>query len=150
MPPFAVKYWTDICVDHMFAVMELKGQLQVTSWDEKELRTFDDHEGSKVTQASIGYRVTGDLDGDSVEDVLMYYRPDGTAAVLGLWRVSGSASGRTGSVVLSSTGGYDGTTATGELRVVPGSGTGDFATVRGTGTTSATKEQVDYVLELEL
>lgn len=57
---------------------------------------------------------------------------------------------RTGSAVFSSTGEYDGTTASGQLAVVTGSGTGDFATVRGTGTTSATKEQVDYVLELEL
>lgn len=130
-------------------VVELRGQLQVTSWQEDDLRAFEDGDGGKITRASIGYRVTGDVEGESVEDAVMYYRPDGTASVLGLWRVTGSAAGRRGSVVFEATGGYDGTVASTQLRAVPGSGTGEFATVRGSGTSSATKEHVDYVLDLE-
>lgn len=42
--------------------MELRGQLQVTSWQEDEIRTLADESG-KVTWASIGYCVTGDIDG---------------------------------------------------------------------------------------
>jgi len=128
--------------------MELKGQLQVTSWQEHEIRTLAD-DGGKVTRASIGYRMTGDVDGEAVDDVVMYYRPDGTATVVGLWHLTGSAAGRTGSVMFASEGDYDGTTALSQVRSVMGSGTGGFATLGGAGTTSATSEQVEYALDLE-
>jgi hypothetical protein len=134
--------------DHILTTMELKGQLQVTAWREEEIRAFDDGSG-KVTRASIGYRMTGDVEGESTSDVVMYYLPDGTASVTGIWHVTGSATGRRGSVAFESTGGYDGSVASSQVRVIPGSGTGDFASVRGSGTTSATSEQAEYVLELE-
>ncbi len=63
--------------------------------------------------------------------------------------LTGSAARRTGSVIFASMGDYDGTTALSQVRSVLGSGTGDFATLSGTGTTSATSEQVEYVLDLE-
>ena len=127
--------------------MELTGQMQVTSWQEDEIRALN--EGGRVTRASIGYRMTGDVDGNATEDVVMYYRPDGTAAVVGMWHVVGAAAGRTGTVMFESTGGYDGTTATAQVRPVSGSGTGGFAAVRGAGTTSASTEHVRYLLDLE-
>jgi len=128
--------------------MELKGQLQVTSWQEDEIRTLA-NEGGKVTRASIGYRMTGDVEGEAVDDMVMYYRPDGTATVVGLWHVTGSAAGRTGSVMFGSSGDYDGTTALSQVRSVLGSGTDGFATLSGAGTTAATSEQVEYVLDIE-
>ena len=128
--------------------MKLKGQLQVTAWQEDEIRTIDDG-SSKITRVSIGYRMTGDVEGESISDAVMYYRPDGTASVAGIWQLTGSVAGRRGSLVFETTGGYDGSVASSEVRVVPGSGTGDLASVRGTGTTSATSEHADYALELE-
>lgn len=128
--------------------MKLKGQLQVTSWQEDEIRTLAGG-GGKVTRAGIGYRMTGDIDGEAVDDVVMYYRADGTASVVGLWQVAGAISGRTGSVMFSASGEYDGTTALSRVRVVPSSGTGDFAALSGTGTTSATSEHAEYALDLE-
>lgn len=127
--------------------MHLKGQLQVTSWQEDEVRALEDH--GKVTRASIGYRMTGDVDGDAVEDVVMCYRPDGTATVVGLWQVTGTAGGRTGTVIFECNGSYDGTTANADVRPVSGSSTGDFAAAHGTGTTSATREKIEYLLDLE-
>jgi len=129
--------------------MELKGQMQVTSWQEDELRTLDDA-GGKISRASIGYRVSGDVDGEATSDVMMCYRADGTATVVGLWQVTGSAAGRSGSAVFESIGGYDGTTASAQVRIVPGSGTGGLADVRGAGTTSATREHIEYILDLGL
>lgn len=120
----------------------------MTSWQEDEIRTLAD-EGGKVTRASIGYRMTGDIDGEAIDDLVMYYRPDGTATVVGLWHLTGSAAGRTGSVMFASSGDYDGTTALSQVSSLLGSGTGGFATLRGTGTTSATSEQVEYVLDLQ-
>lgn len=128
--------------------MELRGQLDVTSWQEDEIRTLADASG-KVTRACIRYRMSGGVDGEATDDVVMFYRPDGTATVVGLWHVTGSAAGRTGSVMFASSGDYDGTTALSQVRSVVGSGTGGFATLSGSGTTSATSEQVEYVLDLE-
>lgn len=51
--------------------------------------------------------------------------------------------------MFTSNGDYDGTTARSEVRSVSGSGSGDFATLHGTGTISATGEQVEYALDLE-
>lgn len=128
--------------------MELAGQLQVTSWQEDELRNLGEA-GGKVTRASIGYRVTGDVDGQAVHDLVMYYRPDGTAHVVGLWQVTGSVGGRPGGVLFESGGGYDGTTATSSLNAIPGSGTGGFAGAHGAGRTSATSEDAEYALDLD-
>jgi Protein of unknown function (DUF3224) len=140
---------TSVQLDHILATMELKGQLQVTAWQEDEIRALDDGSG-KITRVSIGYRMTGDVEGESISDAVMYYRPDGTASVAGIWHLRGSMAGRRGSLVFESTGGYDGSVASSQVRVIPQSGTGDFASVRGAGTTSATSEHAEYVLELEL
>ncbi len=56
----------------------------MTSWQEDEIRTLADESG-KVTWASIGYRMTGDIFGEAADDVVMHYRADGTATVVGLW-----------------------------------------------------------------
>ena len=128
-------------------IMKLEGQLQVTSWNEDDLRTLQ--EGGKVTRASVGYRMTGDVDGEAIDDAVMCYREDGTATVVGLWQMVGTVAGRRGSVMFESSGSYDGATAAAEVRTVPGSSTGDFAGVRGTGSTCATREHIEYVLDLE-
>lgn len=131
--------------------MEIRGRFEVTSWDEQPLREVDTDR--KLTRASVGQRVHGDIDGESTSELLMYYRPDGTAAVVGLQHVAGRLQGRQGSFAVESVGGYDGTTARGDLRIIDGSGTGDLRGLRGSGTSSAARDQypyVDYVLKVEL
>jgi hypothetical protein len=63
----------------------------------------------------------------------MSYRPDGTAHFVGLQTIEGISSGRRGSFVLDSRGEFDGSTASGELTVVDGSGAGQLAGVTGRG-----------------
>jgi uncharacterized protein DUF3224 len=94
--------------------MRCSGAMALTSWQEDDVSAYDD--GSKLTRAGIGYRMTGDIEGHSTSEVVMFHRPDGTAAVS-------------------------------EVRTIPGSGTGDLAGVTGSGTTTATRETIDYVLE---
>lgn len=139
---------TSYVIDSYIIDMELRGQLEVTSWQEDEIRALTDS-GGKVTRASIGYRVTGDVDGEAADDVLMYYRSDGVATAVGLWHLSGSVAGRTGGVMFASSGDYDGTTALSQVRSISESGTGGFTTLSGTGTMSATGERVEFVLDLE-
>ena len=79
----------------------------------------------------------------------MCYAPDGTAAVVGLWYLTGSVADREGSVMFESIGGYDGTTATAQLRPQAGLSSAGFVGVSGSGATSATSETAEYFLDLE-
>jgi hypothetical protein len=128
--------------------VRLRGSLEVTSWQEDDLRPVDG--GGRVTRAAIGYRVSGDAEGEAFSDVAMYYRPDGTAAIAGLWTLTATIDGRPGGVVFEATGEYDGATAASRVRALPGSGTGVLEGAAGEGTTTATSERVDYDLDLEL
>jgi hypothetical protein len=67
----------------------------------------------------------------------MCYREDETADFVGLQRIEGSMGDRSGSFVLTSNGTFDGKVAAGEMRIVDGSGTGDFAGIAGEGSFSA-------------
>jgi len=129
--------------------MKLTGKLEVTSWHEDDLESLSADEG-RTTSAKIGYALTGDVVGTASGDVAMHYLPDGTASVVGLLRVVGSIGEKSGGIVFQSVGGYDGTTATGDLTTVPGAGSGDFSATAGTGRTSATSETASYQFELEI
>jgi hypothetical protein len=112
----------------------LKGKFAVASWNED---TYDDRavvgEGAKLTRASVGQTYSGDIDGNGTAEWLMSYRADGTAHFVGLQTIGGTVGGRTGSFVLDSIGEFDGSTASGELSVVEGSGAGALAGVTGKG-----------------
>jgi hypothetical protein len=128
--------------------VRVQGNLEVTSWQEDELRQIEG--GGRVTRASIGYRMTGDAEGSAFSDVAMFYRPDGTAWVAGLWTVTATVGDRSGSLVFESSGEYDGTAATSRVRALRGAGTEGLADVTGEGTTTATSDRVDYDLDLQL
>jgi hypothetical protein len=109
-----------------------EGTFEVTSWSEEQAEGLD---GTvKVTRATFGQRFSGGIEADTVADTVMTYREDGTADYLGYQRVLGQLGGRAGSFVLQSIGGFDGKVARADLTVVPGSGTGELAALRGTGT----------------
>lgn len=63
----------------------------------------------------------------------MAYRPDGTAAFVGLQRIGGTLGGRSGSFVVTTVGEFGGTEAIGTWAVVDGAGTGDLAGLHGRG-----------------
>jgi hypothetical protein len=80
----------------------------------------------------------------------MTYREDGSADFLGFQRVAGQIAGRRGSFVLQAIGNFEGGAARTALSVVPGSGTGDLAGLRGTGTAVApTGTTGTYTLECD-
>lgn len=107
------------------------GTFKVGSWDEKPALALDG--GGRLTRAAVGGTYTGELEGESTSESVMYYRADGTATYVGLERISGRIGGRSGSFVLSSAGTYDGVMARSTVTIVPGSGTGDLAGLRGEG-----------------
>jgi hypothetical protein len=111
------------------------GDFTVSSWDESTYAELDGD--AKLTKARMTFAWTGDLEGESTSDTLMCYRDDGTAVYAGIERVVGRLAGRSGSFVARSDGAYEGGEARSSWQVIEGSGTGELAGLRGTGTSVA-------------
>jgi len=126
-----------------------EGTFTVASWVEDTHEELDGKQ--KLTKARTGFRLSGDLVGDLVSDTFMYYREDGTAEYTGLQRFTGELGGRSGSFVMVADGGYDGGEARSAWRVIPGSGTGGLAGLRGSGQSVASAAPPgSYTFDYEL
>jgi hypothetical protein len=112
-----------------------KGTFTVSGWDETTYAELD--EKGKLTKARMTFDFTGDVQGQGVSETLMCYRQDGTAVFTGLQHMVGQVGGRSGSYVLLADGSYDGAEARTAWKVVDGSGTGELAGLRGTGSAVA-------------
>ncbi|MBI5564077.1 MAG: DUF3224 domain-containing protein [Chloroflexi bacterium] len=101
------------------------------AWDEKP---YNELPGElKMTRSSVAYTYQGDIEGESTLDYLMVYRPDESGSFVGLERIIGRVAGRAGSFVIQHTGTFNKTDVAGTFFVVPQSGTGELATLRGEG-----------------
>src|SRR3954467_11575655 len=106
-----------------------EGTWKIQSWDEQPVH----EDGARLTRASVEQAFSGDIEGEGSVEWLMCYRPDKTADFVGLQLLVGQVGERSGSVVLQSTGTFDGKEARGPLTVVPGSGTGELEGLSGDG-----------------
>ena len=126
-----------------------EGNIEIQSWDEEPLVTID--ADRKLTTTTVAQRFQGDIVGDGSATWLSVYFADGTAEYTGFQRIDGTVGGRAGSVVLRMSGGYDGTVARSRWEAVPGAGTGDLDTLRGTGESNATSDgPPPYSLDYDL
>jgi hypothetical protein len=121
----------------------LTTKMQIASWDESPVEEFGD--GSKLTRAQV--RLSDGEDGEErltsgSMGMLAYYRPDGTSSFVTVMRVTGVLDGRAGTFVLRGEGAFDGTTASGRMTVVAGSGTDGLAGLSGAGESVST--HADY------
>lgn len=107
------------------------GEFQVTSWKED---AYMDLEGDrKLTHASVTQDLSGGVAGRGRVEWLMSYQQNGSARFVGLQYIEGSLDGREGSLVVETVGDFDGGVAQGSWAVIPDSGTGELAGVRGDG-----------------
>lgn len=119
-------------------------------WDEQP---FQEREGGgKLTVATVQQTAKGDIDGTSEIRWVMAYTAEDRAEYVGVQSVDGTLGGRTGSFVLRSVGTFADGVAEAELTVVEGSGTGDLAGIRGTGSMrapmgDAATVTLDYTLD---
>lgn len=113
----------------------VEGGFEVSSWDEKPAEGLEGT--AKVTTAQIGQRFTGGIEAETIADMVMTYRPDGTAEFVGHHRVLGQVGGHSGSFVLRANGTYDGAEARTYFEVIPGSGTGELGGITGSGSAAA-------------
>lgn len=106
----------------------------IKNWDEKP---YSERPGEpKLTRASVAKSFTGDLEGEGHVEYLMMYRNDGTASFVGHEQITGKLGGKTGSFVLQRTGVFESGQAKESYLVIPGSGTGQLAGLKGEGTSS--------------
>ena len=126
--------------------MKAKAVFKIQKWDEKPY-----HEGPgemKLTRAMVAKSFQGDIQGESSNESLMVYPTANSASFVGLERVTGRLGDRSGSFVLLHTGTYADGVARSSYSVVPGTGTGDLAGLRGQGAFSTGHaEEVPMTLE---
>jgi hypothetical protein len=130
-----------------------KAEFSITGWDEQSYAEFDGTE--KLTRTTTTQTYSGDLTGESRGDSLMYYGPaDAPVSYVGLERFTCTVAGRTGTFVAQSHGTYANGDAVTTWFVVPGSGTGELAGIRGDGgynTADGTEKSIpvtfDYYFE---
>ena len=115
--------------------VKVEGSFEVTSWSEEQASGLE--ETGKVSRATIGQRFDGGIEAETIADMVMTYREDGTAEFVGYHRVQGRVEDRAGSFVLQATGGYDGSAARTNFEVVRGSARGELAGLEGRGSGSA-------------
>jgi hypothetical protein len=111
------------------------GTFKIESWQEQRYGELED--GGGLARASVVQAFSGDIEGEGSVEWLFCYRPDTTADFVGLQRVAGQIGERNGSVVLRTSGTFDGSQAKGDWEVVPGSATGELRGLRGRGGFSA-------------
>jgi hypothetical protein len=107
------------------------GAYQVTGWQENAYQ--EPRGAAKLTRASVQNTFSGDIEGTGSAEYLMAYPSDTSATFVGLQRVEGSVRGRKGTFVLQASGSYADNIARAEWSVVPDSGTGELAGLKGKG-----------------
>ena len=83
----------------------IEAGFEIVNWEETP---FDDGAGvSKLTEALVDKKYSGDVDGTSTTKWLMAYAPDKTATYVGIERIKGTIGGKRGSLVLMHEGAFD-------------------------------------------
>jgi hypothetical protein len=90
-------------------------------------------EGPVLTKIHVEESFSGDIAGDGVVEFLQAARADGAASFVGIERVTGTVAGRAGTFLLQDAGTVEGGIVSGTWFVIPGSGTGELAGLRGEG-----------------
>lgn len=90
-------------------------------------------EGPALARIHVEESFSGDIAGDGVVEFLQSARADGRASFAGIERITGSVAGRSGTFLLQDAGTVDNNIVSGTWFVIPGSGTGELAGLRGEG-----------------
>jgi hypothetical protein len=90
-------------------------------------------EGPVLSRIHVEEAFNGDIEGDGLVEFLQASRPDRSASFVGIERVTGSVAGRNGTFLLQDVGTVENNIVSGDWFVVPGSGTGTLAGLRGQG-----------------
>jgi Protein of unknown function (DUF3224) len=107
----------------------IEATFEIAGWDETPFGDGD--EDTKLTEALVQKRYSGEIEGESTTKWLMSYAPDKSATYVGIEHIKGTVGGRRGGLVLIHDGEFRDGVATAVMRIV--SGTGDLAGATGSG-----------------
>src|SRR4051794_33243227 len=113
---------------------QASGAFDIDAWEAE--KPYDELGGNKLTRVHVRKTFHGDLVGTSTSELITVESAAGPVAYVGVEHVQGILHGREGTFVLQhSAGSEDGTADTQWLRwlIVPTSGTGELAGIRGLG-----------------
>jgi len=109
-----------------------RAQAEVTV-DRHESEPFDDQSAPALVELKLWERFTGDIEAESTVRALQLGDARGAVRQVSLQRVIGTLCGREGTFVLQGKGTVEKGAIASTWFVVPGSGTGDLAGLRGEG-----------------
>lgn len=89
--------------------------------------------GPMLFRGTVTNHYTGELEGKGSQETLIITQPDGASEMVAVERLTGKLGGRTGGFVLRLAGTVRPGRAEATWTIVPGSGTGELAGVRGGG-----------------
>jgi Protein of unknown function (DUF3224) len=107
------------------------GRIDVKSYE--PIAYDEPSDGPKLSEIHVSETFSGDIEGEGVVRFLQAERQDGSASFVGIERVTGSIADRKGTFLLQDSGTLEGNTVSGDWFVIPGSGTGELAGLRGEG-----------------
>jgi hypothetical protein len=90
-------------------------------------------QGPALARIHVEESFSGDISGDGVVEFLQAGQADGSASFVGIERVTGTVGGRAGTFLLQDAGTVQDNIVSGDWFVIPGSGTGALAGLRGEG-----------------
>jgi len=99
---------------------QIKAEFEIAGWDESPFEGSD--EETKLTEALVKKKYSGDVEGTSTTKWLMAYAPDKSATFVGLENITGTVGGKRGALVLLHDGEFTDGVATAQLRIVLGTG----------------------------
>jgi hypothetical protein len=89
--------------------------------------------GPALTRIHVEESFSGDITGEGMVEFLQAARADGPTSFVGIERVIGELAGRSGTFLLQDQGTVEANIVIGQWFVIPGSGTGGLAGLRGEG-----------------
>jgi Protein of unknown function (DUF3224) len=101
---------------------------EITTWDEQP---YDDQDGIRLSRARVVKAFRGEIEGESTAELLMAVAGEDSAAYVGVERVTGRVSGRSGSFVYLHTATAAAGSQSASWPVVAGSGTGELVGISG-------------------
>jgi Protein of unknown function (DUF3224) len=133
-------------------IVKATGIYGVKKWDENLHEQISPE--MKITKASVEYSMTGEINGRTDVEYLMYYKyynaadqHKSSAVYVGLMRFRGSMQGKEGSFAIEDRGAFENGEAHSVLQIIAGSGTGDLKSIQGSGHYSA--DHNGALIELE-
>ena len=127
---------------------QLAGAFRVMEWDEKPYDRAEGH--PKFAHVRATHELTGNIEGEASVCYLMAYRPDETAAFVGLVMVTGAVGSEEGTFLMQDAGTFENGVAKGRWMILPGFGTGDLRDIRGEGHFAAGKDDASYLLNVSM